>query len=96
MAAQPAHLTPAEAVERLAEAGISVSEDTLRRWARAKRLAAIELPSGRLLFRVEDIDAIAQPTMVLAGLAACARHGLGAARQAGLSDRRSGPASPPG
>ena len=52
------NLTASEAAERLTAAGIVVSEDTVRRWAKRGQLSAIELPSGRLLFRPEDIDAL--------------------------------------
>jgi hypothetical protein len=45
-------------VERLASAGIVVVEETVRQWARAERLNKVVLPSGRYLFRPEDIDAI--------------------------------------
>lgn len=52
-------LTTGEAVARLAELGVPVHKDTLRRWAKSGRLQVIELPSGQLRFRREDIDAIA-------------------------------------
>lgn len=55
-------LTTGEAVARLADLGITINTDTLRRWARAGRLPAVELPSGQLRFRPEDIDAIAATT----------------------------------
>ncbi|HTI26211.1 MAG TPA: helix-turn-helix domain-containing protein [Kutzneria sp.] len=54
-------LTPSQVVERLAAAGVVVVEETVRDWARTGKIAAARLPSGRYLFRVEDIDAIAQP-----------------------------------
>lgn len=56
------YLTPAEAAARLTAAGVSVSEDTVRRWGRSGRLACIKLPLGRMRFRPEDIDALATPT----------------------------------
>lgn len=60
-AVQP-YLTAAQAAERLAEAGIRVSEDTVRRWGRSGQIACVKLPLGRMLFRPEDIDALAVPT----------------------------------
>lgn len=56
-------LTPSQVVERLAESGIAVVEETVREWARTGRLAAVRLPSGRFLFRPEDIDAIPVPVV---------------------------------
>lgn len=56
------YLTAAEAAQRLAAAGIQVSEDTLRRWATTGRMPVIKLPSGRFLFLATDVDAIAVPT----------------------------------
>lgn len=55
-------ITAGEAAERLTAAGVPVSEDTVRRWAKAGRIPAVKLPLGRMRFRVEDIDAIAMPT----------------------------------
>jgi predicted site-specific integrase-resolvase len=55
-------LTPSQAAERLAEAGITVTEWAVRDWAKSGRLAFVRLPSGRFLFHPEDIDAIATAT----------------------------------
>lgn len=55
-------LTPAEAAERLTAAGVPVSDDTLRRWAKSGRVPCIRLPFGRIRFRTEDIDALTEPT----------------------------------
>ena len=55
-------LTTGEAAARLRDAGIPVSEDTVRRWAKAGLVPCVRLPLGRMRFRAEDIDALAQPT----------------------------------
>jgi excisionase family DNA binding protein len=59
MASVEPYLTPAEAAARLTRAGIPVSEDTVRRWAKSGRLPSAKLPFGRVRFRPEDIDALA-------------------------------------
>lgn len=51
----------AEAVARLAEQGLPVSADTLRRWAAAGRLRTIRTPGGQRRFLQEDIDTILTP-----------------------------------
>jgi excisionase family DNA binding protein len=55
MASEPALLSPRQASERIAHA---VSADTLRRWAREGRIRSVRLPSGRLLFPADAIDAV--------------------------------------
>lgn len=55
------YLTPAEAAARLTEAGLPVSEDTIRRWGRTGRVPAIKLPFGRQRFAPKDIDALLAP-----------------------------------
>lgn len=47
-------LVPASVVARLA----GVNPETIRRWVREGSLPAIVLPSGRLRFRPEDVDAL--------------------------------------
>jgi len=37
------------------------NEQTLRRWARSGRVPAAQLPSGKLLFRREDIEELLVP-----------------------------------
>lgn len=54
-------LSPAQAAARLTEAGVHVSEDTVRRWARSGELHCIRLPLGRILIATVDIDAITAP-----------------------------------
>lgn len=55
-------LTAGQVVERLADLGIEVVEETVREWARTGRLTYVRLPSGRFRFRPEDVDAVAVPT----------------------------------
>ena len=40
---------------------LDVSDETIRRWAEARLIAHIRLPSGQLRFRRADIDLILQP-----------------------------------
>jgi len=56
------YLTPAEAATWLCSAGVSVSEDTVRRWAKGGRLPAVRLPFGRMRIRQEDLEALIAPT----------------------------------
>ncbi len=59
---QPATLlTPAQVVEKLAEAGIEITEESVRHWARTRKLPVVRLPSGRFFFRAEDVDAFLEP-----------------------------------
>jgi excisionase family DNA binding protein len=46
-------LTAAQVAERLA-----VHVESVRRWTREGKLAAIKYPSGRRRYRVEDVDAM--------------------------------------
>ena len=45
------------------EAGaiVGVSRDTIRRWAKAGRVRHVLLPSGRMRFYREDIEALLEP-----------------------------------
>lgn len=52
-------LTIPEVVERLAAKGIVVTAESVRNWARGKKVARIKTPSGRYYFRADLIDAIA-------------------------------------
>lgn len=36
---------------------LNVSGETVRRWAKEGRIAHVKLPSGKLRFRREDVDA---------------------------------------
>lgn len=53
-------LTVAETVERLATAGIDVTPETVRQWARTKKLQHIQLPGGQYRFPADAIDAISK------------------------------------
>lgn len=35
---------------------IGKSDETMRRWAEAKRIRHVRLPSGRIMFRRSDLD----------------------------------------
>ena len=54
-------LTPAQVVEKLAAAGIEISEESVRQWARTRKLPVVRLPSGRFFFRESDVDAFLTP-----------------------------------
>lgn len=54
----PPFLTPRQAAEALTEAGISISEDAVRRWCRLGQISALKLPGGQYLIRREDAEAI--------------------------------------
>lgn len=43
---------------------LGVSSDTLRRWAKAGRVRHVLLPSGRMRFYAEDIEALLEPVEV--------------------------------
>lgn len=62
MTQDAAKLTPREAADRLAARGVSVHPETLKRWAKRGQVPAVKLPSGRLLFAPDDIDALASPS----------------------------------
>jgi len=52
------HLTASQVAQRLTDAGIPTSDETVRQWAKTGRLPSVELPSGRRWFRREDVEAI--------------------------------------
>jgi predicted site-specific integrase-resolvase len=54
----PPFLTAPQVAQRLTEAGLPVSEETVRQWAKSGRLASVKLPNGRHRFRPEVVDAI--------------------------------------
>lgn len=60
MTSDQALLSAPAAAQRLRDAGVPVSEDTVRRWADRGQIQAVKLPSGRYMFRAEDIDALTQ------------------------------------
>lgn len=53
-------LTTAEVITEFPELGIS--QQALRIWARTGKIPAVRLPSGRLRFRHEDIEALLRPS----------------------------------
>jgi excisionase family DNA binding protein len=53
----PPLLTAGQVAKRFA-----TSTDTVRRWAREGRIPSVTLPSGRTVYRREEIDAIAPLT----------------------------------
>ena len=50
-----------KAVAYLAERGLSVTDETLRRWADDRKVVHIRLPSGQVRFRPADLDALVEP-----------------------------------
>jgi excisionase family DNA binding protein len=58
MSHPPRFLTVTETVQRLAENGLDITDETVRRWAIDGKLRAIRLPSGHYRFAIEDVDAV--------------------------------------
>jgi len=58
----PSYLTPKQAADYLVEAGVSITEDAVRRWARDGKVPAITLPGGQYRIKREDIEAILSGT----------------------------------
>jgi excisionase family DNA binding protein len=54
----PKLLSVTEAQRRLADRGLEVTDETLRRWAIDGKVPAIRLPSGQYRFKVEDVDGV--------------------------------------
>lgn len=54
-------LLPSEAVAYLADRGLVVADETLRRWADKGQLRHLRLPSGQIRFRPEDLDELLIP-----------------------------------
>ena len=44
-----------------AAAALDVSEETLRRWCRSRRIRHVRMPSGTFRFKRADVDAILTP-----------------------------------
>lgn len=53
---EPATLTTTEAAEIL-----GVTAETVRTWAKKRRIRHVELPSGQLRFTRSDVDAVLTP-----------------------------------
>ena len=60
-------LTLKQALQRLADLGLTVSDETIRRWSKSGKLPATQLPSGHRRYRIEDIDALVGLGSVEAG-----------------------------
>jgi excisionase family DNA binding protein len=58
MTQQPPFLTARQAAERLTDAGMPVTKETVQRWCREGRLPAIATLGGHYRIRAEDVDAI--------------------------------------
>lgn len=58
------YLTTAEVIDRLAANGLSVSDETVQRWARTGRLPSYRRAIGRTkyLFDPKDVDALLEIT----------------------------------
>lgn len=50
------YLTPSQAAECLTEAGLPITEDTVRRWAREGKVPALKLPGGT--YRIHRTDVL--------------------------------------
>lgn len=55
-------LSVPDAVAVFASHGVVVTDETVRRWAKDRKLRHVRLPSGRIRFRREDIEAFLTPT----------------------------------
>ncbi|MDO4901873.1 helix-turn-helix domain-containing protein [Actinomyces sp.] len=58
------YLSPRESARLLSLPGVTAR--TLRAWAKQGKLPALVLPSGRLLFRREDIEELLEPRVLSA------------------------------
>lgn len=58
------YLTASEVAERF-----DITPESVRAWARTKKVPAIRLPGGRYRFRREDIDAIERGEQPVSGVA---------------------------
>lgn len=69
----------------MAEAGIEVTEETVRFWGRTGKLPVVKLPSGRFFFAPEDVEAFLTPVSVTvpASSPAAAESATQAGRDAG-------------
>lgn len=54
----PPYLTPRQMATRLTEAGVPTTEDTVRRWAREKLIARIQLPGGQYRIHEDQVEQI--------------------------------------
>lgn len=58
------YLSPRESAQLMALPGVTAR--TLRAWAKQGKLPAVVLPSGRMLFRREDIEELFEPRVLSA------------------------------
>lgn len=66
----PPYLTPRQVATALTEAGVTITEDAARRWAREGMIDAIRLPGGQYRIPREAVEAIlTNKTAVPAGAA---------------------------
>jgi excisionase family DNA binding protein len=61
MTQPPRLLTASEVVERLAAKGVPVHIETVRNWARQRKVRHVRLPGGDLRFDAADVDALVVP-----------------------------------
>lgn len=54
----PPYLTPKQAAQWLTAAGVPVTEDAVRRWARLGRVSRLKLPGGQYLISEESLREI--------------------------------------
>lgn len=58
----PLFLTPRQAAERLTKAGLPISEDTVRRWARKGQIDRLQLPGGEYRIHRDVVDGLLSGT----------------------------------
>lgn len=51
-------LTPSQAAEYLTAAGLPITDDTVRRWAREGKVRVLKLPGGQYRIHRDDLDAL--------------------------------------
>lgn len=54
----PLYFTPREATDFLRDAGLPLTEDTVRRWCRAKQIDHVKLPGGSYRIQRAAIEAL--------------------------------------
>lgn len=58
MPSNPTYISTAEAVARLNEAGLSVTQRQVQRWAQKDQLEHTTLPNGRIQILASAVDAL--------------------------------------
>jgi predicted site-specific integrase-resolvase len=69
MTQEPPFLTVSQATERLNQAGLTVSRDTVQRWCREEKITSQTLPSGYYRIPASEIEAIVRGERVETGAA---------------------------